>query len=122
MTNYKIHMLIFFQKLNKSKYCADVGLLDTYLFQRCFQFYSSVTEFLFKALDRKSEKSEGPEGESASGTATGNEDMPGSSSVAATIGSVTLQFPLEVESNKVFASLPEWIVEDMADFALFSLQ
>jgi len=110
------------KKLNKSKYCADVGLLDTYLFQRCFQFYSSVTEFLFKALDRKSEKSEGPEGESASGTATGNEDMPGSSSVAATIGSVTLQFPLEVESNKVFASLPEWIVEDMADFALFSLQ
>ena len=65
----------FFQKLNKSKYCADVGLLDTYLFQRCFQFYSSVTEFLFKALDRKSEKSEGPDGESASGTATGNEDI-----------------------------------------------
>ena len=47
----------------------------------------------------------------------------GSSSVAAVIGSVTLQFPLtNVESNKVFSSLPEWIVEDMADFALFSLQ
>ena len=46
------------QKLNKSKYCADVGLLDQYLFQRCFQFYSSVTEFLFMALDRKSTKAE----------------------------------------------------------------
>ena len=97
-------MKFFFQKLNKSKYCADVGLLDQYLFQRCFQFYSSVTEFLFMALDRKSDKAEG-EGI----TSAGNEDNAGSS-IAATIGSVTLQFPLNVESNKVFSSLPEWIV------------
>ena len=44
---------IFFQKLNQSKYCADIGLLDPALFQRCFQFYSSVTEFLFMSLAQK---------------------------------------------------------------------
>ena len=43
-------------------------------------------------------------------------------SVPATIGNVTLPFPFPFESSSVFASLPEWIVEDMADFALFSLQ
>ena len=43
----------FFQKLNQSKYCADIGLLDPALFQRCFQFYSTVTEFLFMSLAQK---------------------------------------------------------------------
>ena len=65
--------------------------------------------------------------DTAAATSAGTESAvataAGSSSVAAVIGSVTLQFPLtNVESNKVFSSLPEWIVEDMADFALFSLQ
>ena len=46
-------MHFFFQKLNQSKYCADIGLLDPALFQRCFQFYSSVTEFLFMSLAQK---------------------------------------------------------------------
>ena len=47
----------------------------------------------------------------------------GSSYFAVAIGRVTLQFPLtDVESKKVFSSLPEWTVKDMADFALFSLQ
>lgn len=99
------------KKLNKSKHCADVGLLDQYLFQRCFQFYSSVTEFLFMALAKnQQQKSE-------------NQETPTkTNSVAATIGNVTIQFPFTNEANQVFASLPEWIVEDMADFALFSLQ
>ena len=47
------NICIFFQKLNQSKYCADIGLLDPALFQRCFQFYSSVTEFLFMSLAQK---------------------------------------------------------------------
>ena len=49
-----INFASFFpQKLNQSKYCADIGLLDPALFQRCFQFYSSVTEFLFMSLAQK---------------------------------------------------------------------
>ena len=99
------------KKLNKSKHCADVGLLDQYLFQRCFQFYSSVTEFLFMALSKNSHVQ----------AEISSEDQ-NQNGVAATIGSVTLQFPFNMETSKAFASLPEWIVEDMADFALFSLQ
>lgn len=38
------------------------------------------------------------------------------------INNVHLEFPLPADSGKIFASLPEWIVEDMADFTLFSLQ
>ena len=49
-----INFASFFpQKLNQSKYCADIGLLDPALFQRCFQFYSTVTEFLFMSLAQK---------------------------------------------------------------------
>ena len=62
-----------------------------------------------------SEVSETSEGESAS-----KKSMPSVNPLSATIGSVTLNFGSE--SGKVFSSLPEWIVEDMADFALFSLQ
>lgn len=36
------------QKLSKAKSCADIGLLDTNVFQRCLIFYSSVAEFLLR--------------------------------------------------------------------------
>ena len=45
-----------------------------------------------------------------------------SSGMTVSINNVQLDFPLPAESGKIFASLPEWIVEDMADFTLFSLQ
>ena len=38
------------KKLSKSKACADAGLLDTNLFQRCLQFFSSASEFLLLAM------------------------------------------------------------------------
>ena len=38
------------KKLNKSKQCSDIGLLDRNLFQRCLQFYASVAEFLILAM------------------------------------------------------------------------
>ena len=44
------------------------------------------------------------------------------SGITVSINNVQLDFPLPAESGKIFASLPEWIVEDMADFTLFSLQ
>ena len=71
----------------------------------------------------KAEKEDTAAAATSAGTESAVATAAGSSSVAAVIGSVTLQFPLtNVESNKVFSSLPEWIVEDMADFALFNLQ
>ncbi len=38
------------------------------------------------------------------------------------IGGITIQFPMPADAGEVFSSLPEWIVEDVADFTLFSLQ
>ena len=45
-----------------------------------------------------------------------------SNGLRVSINNVSMEFPLPAESGKIFASLPEWIVEDMADFTLFSLQ
>ena len=101
------------KKLNKSKHCADIGLLDQGLFQRCYQFYSSVTEFLFMSIRDANDGSESPK--------ETKEKSP-SSGMTVSINNVQLDFPLPAESGKIFASLPEWIVEDMADFTLFSLQ
>lgn len=131
----KITILIL-QKLNKSKNCADIGLLDTALFQRCFLFYSSVTEFLFLSLGQKmtaavvdNDSTEAkdqlleldPDEAMASvGEASAKKQL--AAPMTSTIGSVTLQFPLPEGSGQLFSSLPEWMVEDMADFALFSLQ
>jgi hypothetical protein len=35
---------------------------------------------------------------------------------------VTIRLPLPAETPKAFASLPEWIIDDMADFILFAMQ
>jgi hypothetical protein len=53
----KIYRLHYFplQKLSKSKACADTGLLDTNLFQRCLQFYSAASEFLLKTMTGRQE-------------------------------------------------------------------
>ena len=112
------------QKLNRSKQCADIGLLDTALFQRCFSFYSTVTEFLFMALDQKTEDDHKEKELSPDDITIGepSSKKTSTSSLSTTIGKITLKFPMSSESGKVFASLPEWIVEDVADFALFSLQ
>jgi hypothetical protein len=111
--------------LNKSKSCADIGLLDNSLFQRCFLFYSSVTELLFLALSKRYPKEKEPSpallapGEPSKQSPLANV---GGFMTTSTIGGISIQFPMPVEAGQVFASLPEWIVEDMADFALFSLQ
>jgi ubiquitin conjugation factor E4 B len=93
------------QKLSKSKACADTGLLDSNLFQRCLQFFSSVAEFLLLTMqDRIS-----PE----TGALVSSGSMMDQS----------VQLPLNPEKvPKVFASLPEWIIDDMADFLLFAMQ
>ena len=85
------------QKLCKSKACADTGLLDANIFQRCVTFYSSVAQFLLMTmLDKKS----------------GDLALTGS----------RVAIPLKEETPKIFSSLPEWIIDDMADFLLFAMQ
>ena len=38
------------------------------------------------------------------------------------MGGIDVHLPLPQETTPVFASLPEWIVDDIADFLLFALQ
>ncbi len=94
-----VHLLIIqplkcfdlFQKLSKAKACADTGLLDVKLFQRCLQFFSSVSAFCLKMMTGQ------------------NPDV--------------IAMPLDPEAcPTAFAALPEWIIEDLIDFLVFSLQ
>ena len=38
------------------------------------------------------------------------------------MGGIDVHLPLPQETSTIFASLPEWIVDDIADFLLFALQ
>lgn len=85
-------LLLFFQKLNRSKACADTGLLDEALIRRAMVFYTSVAEFLMHTL------------------------------TGWTAGGPPPSLPLPSEIPPLFAALPEWYVEDIAEFLLFALQ
>lgn len=78
-----------FQKLTRSKSCADAGLLDENVMRRSLMFYTSVAEFLLMIL-------------------TDNPLSP--------------TLPLPPEPPQLFSALPEWYVEDIAEFLLFALQ
>ena len=92
-----------FQKLSKSKACSDTGLLDTNLFQRCLQFFSSVSEFLLILMQGLIN----PESGALQPPAYGS----------------LISLPLNPDQvPKEFASLPEWIIDDLSDFLLFAMQ
>ncbi|KAJ1522043.1 hypothetical protein ONE63_002360 [Megalurothrips usitatus] len=80
------------KKLNRSKACADAGLLDEALMRRATVFYTSVAEFLMNAL------------------------------TGWTPGGPPPNLPISTEIPPLFAALPEWYVEDIAEFLLFALQ
>lgn len=62
--------------------------------QQCIQFYSTVAEFLLYQM----------EGRPASGPF------------------FTKISPPDIKPTPAFAALPEWYVEDIADFLLFAMQ
>lgn len=77
------------QRLQKSKLCAEAGVLDESVLCKCLQFYSLLSDFILRAADPK------------------NHGM---------------MLPLPAEVAPQFAALPEFYVEDIADFFLFVLQ
>ncbi|GLV34489.1 Ubiquitination factor E4B [Carabus blaptoides fortunei] len=81
------------KKLNKSKACADAGLLDKNLVRRALAFYTSVADVLLSLL---------------TGRAPGSGPCP--------------TLPLSQNVPPAFSALPEWYVEDIAEFLLFALQ
>ncbi|XP_033342971.1 ubiquitination factor E4B isoform X1 [Megalopta genalis] len=80
------------KQLGKSKSCTDAGLIDPVLLRRCLHFYISVAEVLLSLLTQ---------------TTPGN-PLP--------------ELPLSQEVPQTFTALPEWYVEDIAEFLLFTLQ
>ncbi|XP_055916702.1 ubiquitin conjugation factor E4 B [Eupeodes corollae] len=82
------------KKLNRSKICSEVCLLDPKLITSCMYFYSTVCEFLLYQMEGR--KIDGP-----------------------FISKVNA--PL-MKPTDAFAALPEWYVDDIAEFILFALQ
>ncbi|XP_018354562.1 PREDICTED: ubiquitin conjugation factor E4 B [Trachymyrmex septentrionalis] len=80
------------EQLSKFKSCADAGLIDPVFLRRCLHFYISVAEVLLSLLTQ---------------TAPGN-PLP--------------KLPLPQEVTCKFTALPEWYVEDIAEFLVFTLQ
>ncbi|XP_076648891.1 ubiquitination factor E4B isoform X2 [Halictus rubicundus] len=80
------------KQLGKSRSCTDAGLIDPVLLRRCLHFYISVAEVLLSLLTQ---------------TTPGN-PLP--------------ELPLPQEIPQKFTALPEWYVEDIAEFLLLTLQ
>lgn len=95
------HCLLYLLLYYSSKACADACLLDRVLLRRCMTFYTSVAEFLLAVLL--------------------NTRWPIPASAL-----LDLDFGLAMGSDwniqPMFAALPEWYVEDIAEFLHFALQ
>lgn len=82
----------YLHSMFRSKACADAGLLDKNLMRRSLIFYTSVSEFLLSLMSNI------PPGDAAP------------------------NLPLPLPAPPAFSALPEWYVEDIAEFLLFALQ
>jgi len=90
-------------KLQMSKHCSDAGLLDEALFRRCLSFYGSVCQF-------------------ATATMTNGVNRQGQFDPKSLVDRLP-ELPLNGEEvPPAFAALPEWVIDDLADFLLFGLQ
>ncbi|XP_035825781.1 ubiquitin conjugation factor E4 B [Aplysia californica] len=78
-----------YTRLQKSKMCADAGVLDKAMLQRCLSFYSRTADLLMRVADPQNRCE---------------------------------QLPLPSSVPGYFSALPEFYLEDMADFILFALQ
>lgn len=91
------------QKLNKSRICADAGLLDENLLERCLHFYAGVAQVILLSLS----------GDGSLNLATLGASLPDTANTV---------LPLPSDPPELFAALPEWYLDDLAEFLLFTLQ
>lgn len=95
MSYLKIYLpltLVWLVLFFRSKACADAGLLDKNLIRRSLIFYTTVSEFLLSLMTNTPP------------------------------GTVIHDIPLPSLAPSAFAAMPEWYVEDIAEFLLFALQ
>lgn len=82
------------KKLTRARQASDIGVIDPNVLRRCMQFYSTVCEYILYTMeDRKIEGS--------------------------FINKIS---PPNLKASKLFSGLPEWYIEDIADFLLFCMQ
>ncbi|CAG0888897.1 unnamed protein product [Darwinula stevensoni] len=77
------------KKLYRSKACSEAAILDPDLLGSCMSFYSRVAVYLLKLVREKGESTVDP------------------------------SLPLPSQVPFLFAALPEWYIEDIAEFLLF---
>lgn len=82
------------KQLTQAKQCCDIGLLDPYLLSKSMEFYSTVCEFILYQMEDR--PIDGP--------------------------FITQIQPSLLRPTNLFSALPEWYIEDLADFLLFSMQ
>lgn len=104
------------QKLVRAKACADVGLLDENLLRRCLQFYSTLIQLILRMVEPAYPKYVGPSHHVAALVS----EEPLTSVKPLFSRSITL--PLNSEIPRSFAALPEFYIEDVAEFLLFIVQ
>ncbi|KAM7342203.1 ubiquitination factor E4B [Cochliomyia hominivorax] len=82
------------KKLTRSKLCSEVCLLDPKLLNACLFFYSSVCEYLLYQM----------EGRAIEGRF------------------MAKMSPQQLQPTDAFSALPEWYIDDIAEFILFAMQ
>lgn len=80
--------------ISSAKQCCDVGILDNNLLRDTMQFYSTVCEFLLYQME--SRQIDGP--------------------------FIAKILPTNMLPSNEFSAIPEWYIEDIADFILFCMQ
>uniref|UniRef100_A0A2M4B9X5 Ubiquitin conjugation factor E4 B n=2 Tax=Anopheles marajoara TaxID=58244 RepID=A0A2M4B9X5_9DIPT len=81
-------------KLAKAKLSCDIAVIDPNVLGACMQFYSSVCEYMLYQIENRP----------IDGVFTNQ------------------QHPSVLVANENFSALPEWYIEDIADFILFCMQ
>uniref|UniRef100_A0A336M9J2 Ubiquitin conjugation factor E4 B n=1 Tax=Culicoides sonorensis TaxID=179676 RepID=A0A336M9J2_CULSO len=82
------------KKLTRARQASDIGLVDPNILRRSLQFYSTVCEYILYAMEDR--KPTGP--------------------------FINQILPSNLKPSKLFSALPEWYIEDIADFLLFCMQ
>ncbi|XP_013109413.2 ubiquitin conjugation factor E4 B [Stomoxys calcitrans] len=82
------------KKLTRSKLCSEVCLLDPKLLNACLFFYSTVCEYLLYQMEGR--PIEGP--------------------------FISKIPPQQLKPTDAFSALPEWYIDDIAEFILFAMQ
>lgn len=82
------------KRFNRSKLCSEISLLDPVLLNNCLTFYSTACEFMLYQMEER--PISGP--------------------------FISQTKPTQMKPSEAFSALPEWFIDDIAEFILFAMQ